>query len=111
MQRVLWATGQVAGTRVQAQVDGESSVIQSEPTCPHHALMGVRPIPHDLSHPDPVKQHDQGNSVLEMRPQDPERLRKFSRSHSSLSVHQEWGLIQKEPEGKKASRWKQGIRV
>lgn len=42
---VLWATGQVAGTRVRAQVDGEPSAIQSEPTCPHHALMGARPIP------------------------------------------------------------------
>lgn len=70
------------------------------------------PIPHDLSRPDPVKQHDQGNSVLEMRPRDPERLRKFSRSHSgeagAASVCLESGGHSERARGKKASRRKQG---
>lgn len=70
-------------------------------------------IPHDLSRPDPVKQHDQGNSVLEMRPRDPERLRKFSRSHSGERWAQPQcasrvGAHSERARGKKASRRKQG---
>lgn len=57
-------------------------------------------------------------TVLEMRPQDPERLRKFSRSHSdrelqdSLQVQQGGDSFRKIwPSGKEGIKWEQGTRV